>query len=431
MQSLKGLLVLLFVLLWTSTWARAQQTQPSFLIVVLDDVGWEDVSTLPLPNLQTYAPLARVYTNAFGCPVCSPSRVGMLSGTYPHRAFVGTALNAASTVEKGMPVAWKTVPEVLAANGYSTALFGKCHVSSSGELNTAEMARVHGFETWRAGVVSNIIAPQSHYNWTRVDDGKTTTSTTYSTTAVFNETCAWWAATPGPKFAVCAPMAPHEPFEAPPANTLPPGYVIGTSNRAKYEAALIGLDWHLSSLLTTLDLSTTHVIVVSDNGTAHQVPPPMGQSPGYKLTQYQGGVNVPLLWWGPGVLPGADSSLLHTMDLAGTVLELCSITPAAGFEDTLSFVDTLTGGPGRRQHAYLARFDPNTGTAAALTIDNWSVVREDGWKLVRQGSVYRLFNLSNDPWEQGGFGPNGPGLAGVTADLLNYRAQVLGPNWPY
>lgn len=434
MQRLFCLFIVLLALLWTAPLVRAQQPgQPNFLIVVLDDVGWEDMASLPLSTLQTYAPYARVYTQAYGCPVCSPSRIGMLSGTYPHRAFVGGALNAPSTTEKGMPVAWKTVPELLGAFGWSTALVGKCHVSSSGELNTAEMARVHGFETWRAGVLSNITGTgQTHYNWSRVDDGITTLESQYSTSAVFDEACAWWVATPGPKFLVCAPTAPHEPFDPPPANVLPPGYVVGSSNRARYEAALVSLDWHLAQLLT-LDLSNTHVIVVADNGTPHMVPPPMGQSPGYKLTQYGGGVNVPLIWIGPGVLPGSDASLLHTMDIAGTVLELCNIVPAVGFEDTLSFADTLSGGFGQRQYVYLARFSPNNGTASALNIDNWSVIRAGSptWKLIQEGSVYRIFNLSNDPWEQGGFGPNGPGLGGVTADLLNYRAQVLGPNWPY
>jgi arylsulfatase A-like enzyme len=283
-------------------------------------------------------------------------------------------------------------------------------------------------------VASNISAPDTHYNWKRIDNGKEAATTTYSTTAVVNAAVGWWGATSGPKFAVLAAMAPHEPFDAPPANKLPAGYVVGSTQRAKFEAALVSLDFHLGALLGVIDFSNTHVVLVCDNGTAHQVPPPNGQSQGYKLTVYEGGVRVPLLWWGPGVLPGQDTTLVQSVDLARTILEVCGVLSPVAFADSISFESTLDGTPAgaqRRQYCYVSRFTPNNGTAPALTIDNFAVIREDGWKLLQEGSVYRLFHVTSDPWEQGGFDPVAPGFGSVTADLLGFRNAVLGSAWPY
>jgi arylsulfatase len=410
----------------------AQAAPPSVLVIVVDDVGWEDLAAVPLGNIQAFAPLARSYGRCYTCPVCSPSRAGLLTGTYPHRAFIGGALNVADPDLVGLSAATKTLPELLAASGYATGLFGKAHVSGLAGANPSEQGRVHGFEVWRAGHPSNITT--SHYSWPRTDDGATRTTTVYSTTAVIDAAVDWWAATPGPKLAVVAPFAPHEPFEAPPAALLPPGYVVGGTNRARFEAALVALDSYLGTLLPVVDLSTTHVVLVCDNGTAHQVPPPGGQANGYKLTCWEGGIRVPLLWWGPGVAPGADATLVQVLDLSTTILDVCGVTPAVGFDDAISFAATLDGTPAgatRRQLAFVSRFSPNGGAAPTLTLDNWAVVREDGWKLVTEGATFALFDLSTDPWEQLALNPSAPGLAPIAADLLNFRAAVLGPLWPY
>lgn len=416
--------------------------RPNVLVVIVDDMSWEELSAGFMPTVSTLAPLGRTFTRFYGCPVCSPSRAGLFSGTFPHRHFIGSALNLTDASLVGLPSTADTLPEALAVAGYATALFGKAHVSGLAGTNPLEQARVHGFETWRAGVGSNIIGPESHFNWTRVDDGESSTTTTYSTTAIVSECLAWWSSTDEPKFAVLAPAAPHSPFDAPPAALLPPNFVVGTNNRAKYEAALLALDSSLSSLLSVIDISNTYVILISDNGSPNQVPPPLGISPGYKPTVYQGGVNVPCIIWGPSVVPGVDDTLAQTVDLPRTILDLIGIATAMhpitgapmSFVDSISFEPSLHGiapGASRRQYVYVSRFAPNNGTSVALNTDNWAVIREDGWKLVQEGSVFRIFNLSNDPWEQVGFGPMGPGLAGVTADLLNFRSAVLGVAWPY
>lgn len=421
MRTIAALVLLVGALLASPV--HAQSSPPNVLVIVVDDMSWEDVAAAPLVKLANYASVGRVYTSFYTNPICSPSRAALLTGEYPHRHLIGTAL----TANGGLHPRTKSLADVFAANGYSTALFGKLHVATIELGDLDEAARVHGFETWRAGGSANL---STHYGWTRTDDGKRTVEPNYSTTVVIQETVAWWSATAGPKFAVLAPFAPHEPFQAPPSSTLPPGYALGTSNRALYEAALASLDNQLATLLTAIDPANTHVVLLCDNGTPHQVPPVNALSKGYKTTPYEGGVNVPFVWWGPGVAAGVDTSLVQVVDVPGTLLDVCGLVPVKGFGDSISFAATLSGQPGARSYAFLSRFTPN-GPAPALVIDDWAVVRDDGKKLVSRGGVLELYDLANDPWETLVLSPSIPVNAATIADLQFFRLTALGPNWPY
>jgi len=421
MRTITALVLLVGALFGSAV--HAQSSPPNVLVIVIDDMSWEDVSAAPLARLATYASVGRVYTRFYTNPVCSPARAALLSGEYPHRRLIGTAMSTTG----GLPPSTKSLADVFAANGYSTALFGKVHVTSSEIGAEVETARVHGFETWRAGAPGNL---STHYGWTRTDDGVRTVEPGYSTTVVIDETVAWWSATGGPKFAVLAPFAPHDPFQAPPSATLPPGYVLGTTDRDLYEASLASLDNQLAALLAVVDLAHTHVVLQCDNGTPHQVPPPNAKSKGYKLTPFEGGVRVPFVWWGPGVAAGVDDALVQVVDVPRTLLDVCGLVPVKGFGDSISFAPTLAGQPGARNYAFLTRFSPN-GSAPALTIDRWAVVRNDGRKLVSNNGVKDLYDLTTDPWETSPLSPLLPVNAATIADLEFFRLTALGPNWPY
>jgi arylsulfatase A-like enzyme len=185
-----------------------------------------------------------------------------------------------------------------------------------------------------------------------------------------------------------------------------------------------------------VDFSDTYVFLLADNGTPHQVPPPNGVYNGYKLTPYEGGIRVPLLVWGPDVLPGVDPHLVQASDLPRTVLELAGSRPSVGFEDSISFRETLSGGPGLRPWAFLQRFRPNNGTSAQLDFDNWAVVRADGWKLIGKSSpfpgfpfVHSLYHLPSDPFEQSSIPVSQ--FPAVFEQLKAIRVEALGDAWPY
>ncbi|MEO0649568.1 MAG: sulfatase-like hydrolase/transferase [Planctomycetota bacterium] len=439
---LRPLLPLLTLLLAALPVAPARQVAApdrpplSLLVVVLDDASWEELYGLELPTIQGLLPAARRYTQFYSSSNCSPSRYQLHFGRYPHRIHLGKAINVSA--DEGAPTSDLSIAELLATRGYRTALIGKWHVNGAAlPANLSELPRIHGYQEWLAGSPGNITSGGSHYNWQRFDNGVKSQESTYTTHAIGDAFIEWWSTTDGPKYASVCFMAPHEPHDYAPPDLAPgstggggpgPGGLFDQRNR--YESQLIGIDTKLAQMLSVIDLSQTVVLLMSDNGTPPDVPPPGALLNGYKLSQWQGGINVPLLVWGPGVAPGVDGSLVQIVDIPATLAELAGATDYVGLADSIPFTATLTGGGGSRPAAFVHRFSPN-GAGLALTGHEWALIRQDGWKLLAEGpqlslgATPQLFNLALDPTEQS------PRLdPRLTAELLAIRDRILGPDWP-
>jgi arylsulfatase A-like enzyme len=396
------------------------------LVLVVDDLGWEDLRGLSLPNLEQRLPLGRVYTNCVASSTSSPSRYQLHFGRYPHRAGIGGELDPAA--DRGAPTADLSLAERLSVAGHRTACFGGWQVNGEAlPMRTRAAARIHGYERWRAGSPAGLEPTgQSHFDWLRVDDGKTATTTVYSTSAIVDAVDGWWSVADGPRLAVAAFLAPHAPYDAPPAALLPAPVAADAAPRARYEAALAALDAELGRLFAAVDTTDTWVFLCGDNGTPADVPPPGAISAGYAPTLFQGGIHTPLVVWGPGVVPGTEEALVQLVDLPATVLELLDVDARVGFEDSISFAPTLFGAPGAREFAFVQRFAPNGLDAPAPTLDEWAVVRADGWKLLGDATGLRLFDLGTDPGET-----TPVDAPRIEAELLELRAAALGPDWPY
>jgi arylsulfatase A-like enzyme len=404
--------------------APAQTNRPDVLMIVVDDASWEDFALAPTDDIAALAAFGRVYTRCYVSPTCSPSRYQLHFGRYPHHNLIGTALGPD---DEGAPTEDSSLPERLGAAGYSTALFGKWHVNGKNlPITRPEAARVHGYQTWRAGSFGNISATGSHFAWKRIDDGLETVESRYSTLAINEALVDWWQGAEGPRFAVCSYLAPHEPFETPPKELVPEAPVAIIDARSRFELALRGVDNAVAILAQSLDLTNTYVFLLPDNGTPIDVWPPSPKSSGYKLTPQEGGVRVPLVVWGPGVVPGIDDGLVQAVDLPATILELTlGESPPADW-DAISFAASLAGGSTAREHAFVHRFAPNGAGVGTLTFDDWAVVRKDGWKLVRNGGQEALYDLVLDPWE------SSPVVDPTIAAALDaVRKSVLGQDWPY
>src|SRR6476620_4018076 len=69
--------------------------RPNILFILADDMGWGDLSCYgrpdyKTPNLDRLAAQGMRFTNAYAAaPVCTPTRVGFLTGRYPARLPVG------------------------------------------------------------------------------------------------------------------------------------------------------------------------------------------------------------------------------------------------------------------------------------------------------------------------------------------------------
>lgn len=134
---MKHTLTLLAVLLLTPlaalNAADAKPTKPNILIILADDMGYGDAGCyggklVPTPNIDRLAAGGVRCTDGYVvCPVCAPSRVGLLSGAYPQRFGVHWNEDVWQNARSGLrlPDSHLTLPETLRSAGYATGHLGK------------------------------------------------------------------------------------------------------------------------------------------------------------------------------------------------------------------------------------------------------------------------------------------------------------------
>jgi N-acetylglucosamine-6-sulfatase len=140
MKTLRPTASLLVLLAAAACSGRDQR--PNFLVVVVDDLRWDDVGAsghpfVETPNIDRIAREGARFQNAFATtPLCSPSRANILTGLYARRNGIVDNTNRSEQSH-----ALRTFPRLLDAVGYDTAFLGKWHMGND------ETARP-GFDYW-------------------------------------------------------------------------------------------------------------------------------------------------------------------------------------------------------------------------------------------------------------------------------------------
>ena len=117
---------------------------PNVVVVLVDDLGFADLgcygSEIRTPNIDGLAGRGLRYANFHVTPLCSPTRAALLTGLNSHAAGMGFVAN----VDPGfpgyvseMPRNQPTLAEIFRANGYSTFMLGKWHLSRDSDLSEA------------------------------------------------------------------------------------------------------------------------------------------------------------------------------------------------------------------------------------------------------------------------------------------------------
>src|SRR5437763_7545910 len=124
-------LLFLVALFFTSLALAAPPDHPNIIIIVADDLGYADLgcqgsTQAKTPNIDSLAANGARFTDAYvSCPVCSPTRAGILTGRYQQR--FGHEFNPGPNAPKtfGLPLDQITIADVMKKNGYATGIVGK------------------------------------------------------------------------------------------------------------------------------------------------------------------------------------------------------------------------------------------------------------------------------------------------------------------
>ena len=318
------------------TFGAVDTDRPNVIIFFVDDQGYYDLSSygateVETTNIDRLAKEGIRFTDYYAAaPICSPSRAGLLTGSYPRRLGNHVWVHRPDS-PFGLPPDALTMAELFQENGYATACIGKWHLGFDEQF----LPQSQGFD-YHFGILHNLdIYETLHFedkggipvmrNQEVVERPADPNGLTQDYT---DETIRWMTEhveqSSDPFFLYLPHTMLHEPLGVSEA-------FKGSSNWGDYGDAIQELDHHFGRLMGTLqDLEiadNTVVIYLSDNGKGP------GRNPdqpirGSKLTTLEGGLRVPGIVWGPGlgIQEGVTSrEMTHAMDWFPTLASLADI----------------------------------------------------------------------------------------------------------
>ena len=333
---------------------KATKESPNVLIVMMDDLGYGDVSLngaiYDTPNIDSIGENGLNFTNFYSAySVCSPARFAALTGRYPYRGYADNVIYP--TVQTISPFAQTrifnsiemgnnadgmlgdeiTMAEAFKAAGYNIGAFGKWHLGDYGEY----LPTNQGFDYFYGSHHVNDMKPFYHVTeengeWEIAHSTKDLKDQSMATKWIHDEISSWIAEqsqSDKPFFAYYATPWPHAPVYA-------GDDFDGTTGLGTYVDCVTEFDHYLGILFDEMEaqgvLDDTIIVFTSDNGPALEGS--VGDLRGGKYLAYEGGQKVPFMirWDNDNGALGTkgterDNSAV-LVDLFPTLLDLCDIT---------------------------------------------------------------------------------------------------------
>ena len=431
---------------------------PNIIMFLVDDMGWQDTSVpfwdqetpfnrrYKTPNMERLAAEGMKFTQAYATPVCSPTRVSLMTGMNAarHRVTNWTlrpdelkpketahpqfeipfwnvnGITPDSTVANAVYAT--SLPEILGQHGYHTIHVGKAHL---GAIDTPGANPLNlGFKKNIAGHAAG--APQSYYgteNFGNTNEFKDSPwpvpglekyhgQDIYLTEALTNEALAELDRTEGPFFLYMSYYAVHGPIMANKPYLQPYLDAGLDSIEAKYATMIETMDHSVGRILDYLEQNSlsdnTAILFMSDNGglsaiarggEPHTHNKPLSSGKG---SSREGGIREPMIVKWPGVVEAGteNHNYLIIEDFFPTILEIAGISDYSTVQtlDGQSFVSFLKGDAMTKQDRPLVWHFPNVWGPTGPGVGAFSVVRQGDWKLIYYhfDQQYELFNISQD-----------------------------------
>jgi len=319
---------------------------PNVLLIVADDLGIGDVGCYGSLEVATPAidRLAeggvRFLAGYSSASICSPSRVGLLTGRYQQRLGYYNNYHAD---QGGLPAGARTLAEELRDAGYSTGSIGKWHLGSRPENHPLEQG-FQEFFGFLGGARSYHVGPDDAAETDPLLRGREPAGVEGHLTELFAAEAEAFVERHAaePFFLYLSFSAPHTPLE-PPGE--PPAEEGAAPDRDKYLRLVAGLDAGVRRVLAALDArglaESTLVVFLSDNGGAVENGASNGGLRGFKNDVFEGGIRVPFVLRWPGRVPAGSSfaAPVSALDVFATAVAAAGV--ALPGERALDGVDLL------------------------------------------------------------------------------------------
>jgi len=314
MKRFYGLIIILFGIS-CNVFASGKEKPPNIILIFCDDLGYADLSCYgslwnQTPEIDQMAVEGVRFTDFYaGAPVCTPSRAGLMTGSYARRVDLDLDVNNKWVLfpkaKKGINPKETILPEMFKKAGYSTAIIGKWHLGDQSEF----LPLRHGFDYWYGIPYSNDMAIRKEniplmplmqneavIEQLNVRNNEDQASLTKRYT---DQSIKWISKNKEkPFFLYLAHTMPHNPVGA------RPQFHQKTINPKKgFGASVAEICWSTGEILDYLKSEgleeNTLVIFTSDNGGAPHWGASNGVLKGRKGQTHEGGVRVPFIAWWP------------------------------------------------------------------------------------------------------------------------------------
>jgi arylsulfatase A-like enzyme len=341
------------------------------VFIVADDLGYADLGCYGgrpaafgavSPVIDRLAAEGIRFTQGYAnSPVCSPTRFALMTGRYQYRlrgaADEPISGQARGNPQLGLPPEHPTLPSLLKAAGWRTALMGKWHLGYPPHFSPLRS----GYETFY-GPMSGGVDYFTHCGTNGAHDlfegDEETHDPGYLTDLLTQRAVAWIervAPEGRPFFLSLHYTAPHWPWETRDDAALSDEvrgklFHLHGGNVHTYRRMIHHMDEGIGAVMAALRRQgldgDTLVIFTSDNGGERFSDnwPLVGG----KMDLTEGGIRVPwVARWPQRIAPGRVSTQhCLTMDWSATVLDIAKVAPAPLHPlDGVSLLPLLEGGP--------------------------------------------------------------------------------------
>lgn len=466
--------ILLIAILACASGCDATKSDKSNVIIIfIDDLGFGDLSSygnpaVETPNIDWLASQGIRFTNFYvNSPICSPSRVALMTGQYPMRhkvhSYIATSTqNRERAMVNFLDSTAMTMAKVLKEHGYATGHFGKWHLGGGRDVGDVPLPKAYGFDESLVSFegLGDRILFNNHglsEQSAKLGNGEITWVEKHQSTGIYLTRALEFIDKAGdqPFFLNICPNDVHDPHLPEESSIAKWKSVTDNPYEQKFFAVLEDLDTQLGIFFEALTskgvLENTMIVFTGDNGPTDwpyyynrdrypdsyegELYPPgfTAGLKGRKWSLYEGGVREPFIFYWKGHMPAGqvDSvSVVSAIDLFPSICSMLKIEYPSDL-DGVDKQDAFFGNPLVSVPPIMWEYGSNPGgTIFPGDVANKSpnlAIREGKWKLLvnADGSGQELFNLEEDPFEENNLALEKAELAAeLTERLLNWRKTM-------
>jgi len=450
MKTLKGWTLLLFTMLLAAQ--LTAQPKPNIIFILTDDMGYSDISCfggkfVHTPNIDRIAQEGTKFIQYYSAaPICSPSRVSLLTGMFPSEWNFTTFLNdrrsnGLAEQTNYLNVHAPSIAKVMKAAGYVTGHFGKWHMGGGRDIKNAPGFAKYGFDEHASTYESpdpDPLLTATDWIWSKKDSIKRWNRTKY----FVDKTLDFLRRHKGqPCFVNLWPDDMHTPWVPYVDRVYEGKFPMNPEQEQAFKLVLKEYDRQIGRLLDGLKQlgidKNTIVIFTSDNG-----PLPSfrgsraGGLRGSKLSLYEGGIRMPFIIKWPGHIPkGAidSASVLNSTDLFPSLAAVAGAKLPTNYKgDGENRLSVLLGHPSARQkdmyweygrNGYAFNYPKGRDRSPNLAIrsGNWKLLMNFHDKL----KDAELYDLNKDKYETTNLAQKHPKLVhDLASKLITWRMYL-------